>query len=195
MAVKQKDYYSTREAAELLGVAVSTVQLWTDSGLLSAWTTGGGHRRIERSSVENMLLKKKTVSPKDKNKQTFSIVVVEDNAQQCRLYEKQISAWKLNSSLVFAKDGYEGLLKIGQVQPDVIITDLKMPKMDGFEMIKAVKEIPELSDSLIIAASGLTEDEVNHKGSLPAGVHLFVKPITFEELELLIRKTIMLKAA
>lgn len=41
---KQKDYLSTRDAAELLNLAVSTIQLWTDNGLLRAWTTAGGHR-------------------------------------------------------------------------------------------------------------------------------------------------------
>ncbi len=55
MTEKRKAYYSTREAAELLGVAVSTIQLWTKGGLLKAWTTGGGHRRIALRSVEEML--------------------------------------------------------------------------------------------------------------------------------------------
>jgi len=64
MAEKQKDYYKTSEAAKLLGVAVSTVQLWANNGSLRAWTTDGGHRRIERTSVEEMLAKQQ---PDDTN--------------------------------------------------------------------------------------------------------------------------------
>ena len=51
MLVVRKDYFTSREAAELLGVAVSTIQQWTNNGLLRAWTTAGGHRRITRNSV------------------------------------------------------------------------------------------------------------------------------------------------
>ena len=42
---KQKDYFSSREAAEILHVAVSTIQLWTNNGLLRAWKTVGGQQR------------------------------------------------------------------------------------------------------------------------------------------------------
>lgn len=43
MTKKAKDYLSTRETAEILNVAVSTIQLWMDNGLLDGWTTVGGH--------------------------------------------------------------------------------------------------------------------------------------------------------
>ena len=54
----QKDYLSTREAGTLLKVAVSTIQLWMNDGLLSGWTTVGGHRRIAKNSVEKMLIQR-----------------------------------------------------------------------------------------------------------------------------------------
>lgn len=47
--------YSTREASELLGVSLRTVQLWVDSGILQAWKTAGGHRRISSTSVDALL--------------------------------------------------------------------------------------------------------------------------------------------
>jgi excisionase family DNA binding protein len=59
--MSEKDYFTSREAAGLLDVAVSTIQLWTNNGVLRAWTTAGGHRRIARSSVEEMLSKKQLV--------------------------------------------------------------------------------------------------------------------------------------
>ena len=72
MTNKQKDYLTTREAAALLNVAVSTIQLWTNDGLPEAWTTVGGHRRIRKSSVENML----------SNKKAGSILIVEDDERE-----------------------------------------------------------------------------------------------------------------
>lgn len=49
------DYLTTREAAELLGVALRTAQLWVEAGTLRAWKTAGGHRRITRESVNALL--------------------------------------------------------------------------------------------------------------------------------------------
>jgi excisionase family DNA binding protein len=46
---------TTREAARLLGVAVSTAQLWMESGALPAWKTPGGHRRVRMSAVAQLL--------------------------------------------------------------------------------------------------------------------------------------------
>jgi CheY-like chemotaxis protein len=104
------------------------------------------------------------------------------------LYEKQFLSWQLNAQLVTANDGYQGLIKIGHLLPDVIITDLMMPNIDGIQMIRALKELPELEQSLIIVVSGLTENEITARGGLPEGVHVFTKPIPFERLEILLRK-------
>jgi len=195
MAGKPKDYYSTREAAELLCVAVSTIQLWSNSGLLRAWTTGGGHRRIARSSVDDMLSQKQLAAGEVPSEPQISVVIVEDNAQQRRMYEQQFPAWEMSASVKTAKNGYEGLVKIGQIQPDVIIADLIMPKMDGFQMIRALKQMPELDHSLIVVITGLTKDEVDKKGGLPDGVFLFTKPVPFDQLKALLLQKVYNKVA
>lgn len=51
MSTTDDPILTTRDAAELLGVAVSTVQLWMESGALPAWKTPGGHRRVRLSAV------------------------------------------------------------------------------------------------------------------------------------------------
>ena len=50
-----KIFCTTREAADLLGVSIRTAQLWSENGLLAAWKTAGGHRRITRDSIEHLL--------------------------------------------------------------------------------------------------------------------------------------------
>lgn len=63
-----------------------------------------------------------------------------------------------------------------------------MPNMNGFEMIKAIKENPDLNHCLLIAVSVLTDDEIRIRGGLPQDVLVIRKPIPFVELEYLIRK-------
>jgi len=87
-----------------------------------------------------------------------------------------------------AKDGYEGLFKIGCNTPDIILTDLMMPHMDGFQMIRVLKKQPELAGCLIIVISALSEKEVKLRGGLPNDIYCFTKPVIFDELETLIQK-------
>ena len=49
---------TTRAAAELLGVAVSTAQQWVESGAIPSWKTPGGHRRVRLSDVEHVIEQK-----------------------------------------------------------------------------------------------------------------------------------------
>ena len=190
MPNKEKDYLSTRDVAKLLNVAVSTIQSWTDNGLLRAWTTAGGHRRIEKSSVEKLLHKQKAILNEKSDEKKISIVVVEDNEQELKIYEQQFALWSVNANVYINKDGYSGLLAVGKVSPDVIITDLLMPNMNGFEMIKAIKENTDLKNSLIIVVSALTDDEIKIRGGLPSDVLVFSKPLPFNELEILINKRV-----
>ena len=187
MQTQEKAFYSSKEAAKLLGVAVSTVQLWTNNGLLQAWVTTGGHRRITPESLQQLLKQQK---PTSLQKPKATILIVEDDPKQLNLYQQYFNTWNLDADIETAKDGFEGLIKIGLNIPDIIVTDLMMPYMDGFELVKALSDIPELTHSLIIVASALPQSAVKLKGGLPSDIHYFEKPIAFNKLEDLVQKKI-----
>ena len=117
-AVKDREFISTRKAADMLGVAVSTIQLWTDDGLLNAWVTKGGHRRISLDSINEQLLKqnlsKSSSANSCKKNQKLTILIVEDDKTQMELYRQQFQARELDINLIEAQNGYEGLIKTGQ---------------------------------------------------------------------------------
>ncbi|HBE21161.1 MAG TPA: histidine kinase [Cyanobacteria bacterium UBA11149] len=81
-----------------------------------------------------------------------------------------------------ASNGEEGLEKAMEVQPDLIITDLVMPVMDGFAMTQELRQSANLQDTIIIASSASVFDWHRHQ-ALDAGCHDFLpKPIQSEEL-------------
>lgn len=180
---RYKEYYTSRETAKILSVAVSTIQLWTKNGTLDTKTTVGGHRRISRKSIENMLLEQGNSHNLAQSQQGRTMLVVEDNPQMARLYKQSIESWQENINLSLCINGYDALIAIGNQKPDVIITDLLMPEMDGFQMLKSIVDYPALKNSQVIIVTGLGLDEISSYGELPSNSHIFTKPIDFTALQ------------
>jgi excisionase family DNA binding protein len=188
------DFLTTREAAELLGVALRTVQLWVEAGTLSAWKTAGGHRRITRESVEAML-KRQTAARQgsivaDHSPRGFHILVVDDDATMREIMVTVIRSWNLPVTVSTAEDGFAALLCIGETHPDLLLTDLVMPGMDGYRMIRHLRAMPEAHVIDVIAISGQDPAEIFREGQLPADIPLLPKPVPFDKLHLLLQQRI-----
>jgi len=190
-----EQYISTREAAQLLGVALRTVQLWVEAGTLSAWKTAGGHRRITRGSVDSVLNARRkamggtvaTIAPAH----PMTMLVVEDDADLLRLYELNIEGWDLPLRVLTARNGFEGMRMIGEHHPDILITDLNMPGIDGFRMLRTFSTWPDFKRMLVVAVTALSPADVADRGGLPDGVGLFTKPAPFQKLEQMVRAWVL----
>jgi len=178
----KQDFLSTREAGVRLGVALSTVQSWVESGILPAWKTAGGHRRIPLDAIEALQMRQQTVLASAPAPDLFKVLVVEDDPVQREFYRLQFAEWRLPVNLLMAEDGFEGLLLIGRHAPDLIITDLAMPEMDGFKMIRRLKNLPAASRGNLIVVTALTPQEIKAEGGLPVGIPVYPKPIPFAAL-------------
>ncbi len=181
-----KGYYTTIEASKLLGVSVRTVQLWVESGDLDAWKTAGGHRRIIASSVDDYIRRqgaKDVEIQKNSEPDTKRVLIVEDNPTVAKFYEAAIKSWKQAIEVVVTQDGFEGLLEIGQTPPDLLISDIYMPGMDGLQMIRFLYKSEQLSSDRIIVISGLSNDSIMERGGIPSDVTFFFKPVNIEQLK------------
>lgn len=187
---------TTREAGEVLGVAVRTVQLWVESGVLPAWRTAGGHRRIARSAVDKLIAERSQViaQPVVKNEASVSqdrplkLLVVEDDADLLNLFTMVVDGWDFPVELSTAVNGFEGLLRIGQMRPDMVVTDLNMPGMDGLQMVRSLKRPDSgYEDLVLIVVSALSAGDIADRGGLPEGTLVFQKPVPFQEIEAIAR--------
>ena len=183
----EKSFCTTREAAAQLGVSVGTVQLWVESGLLQAWKTAGGHRRVLRDSVESLLHKKPAAPavappPAFSAERSLRIMVVEDDPSLLRLYKAQIARWPMPTDLLLIDNAINALLHLGRGGPDLLISDLHMPGMDGFGMLEVLHKAPEMADTTVVVVTGLDTDDVNSHGGVPPGVEVLAKPIPFGRL-------------
>lgn len=187
----KRAFCTTREAAQILGVSLRTAQLWSESGLLEAWKTTGGHRRISRESVERLLAVPSRTGastgaakrpPVAKRTGPLSILVVGDEEDLRRVYEIVLSRWPMKPQVTTVADGYAALVRIGIERPDMVITDLHMPGMNGFEMIRSLRAQPELSGMDIVVVTGLDANEIDDRGGIPVDIPVLPKPIPFEQL-------------
>ena len=191
----QKTFCTTREAATLLGVSVGTVQLWVENGLLQAWKTAGGHRRVLRDSVNSLLHNKGSKSPDLRALVTppppaapppglrrLRVLVVEDDPLLLRLYQVKISAWPMKPEVSVTDNAMTAVMMIGRSGPDLLVTDLQMPGMDGFKMLRVLRETPETRRTRVVVVSGLDAAEIQDRGGLPADVEVLPKPIPFDRL-------------
>jgi excisionase family DNA binding protein len=182
----KKSFCTTREAADLLGVSVGTVQLWVESGLLQAWKTAGGHRRVLRESVDRLLHKEPVSTPADAapapNPRRLRVLVVEDDANLLRLYDANMSRWPMAPEVALADNAVSALLMMGRNCPDLLLTDLHIPGMDGFNMLRVLRASPEFAKTTIVAVSGLDAAEIEQRGGIPPGIEVLPKPIPFSRL-------------
>ncbi|MEH1785863.1 ATP-binding protein [Nostoc sp.] len=99
----------------------------------------------------------------------------------------------LGFAVIAVSNGREGLEKAKEIHPDLIITDLMMPEMDGYEMLRELRQIPELQNIPAIASSA-SVFESNQNESITAGADAFLpKPVEASALLKLLEKYLNLK--
>lgn len=184
-------YCTTREAAEMLHVSLRTVQLWVEAGVLEAWKTDGGHRRLPLSSVQALISERLGKSaaaqmPAEDDaggNDEFSVLVLEDDEDMLQLYKITLTGWNLPIRYAFASSVFEALLEIGRQPPDLLVTDLRISGVDGFEIIKVLRADPALGTLNIVVVSGLEPHEIEERGGLPPEITVFPKPLSFDSLQ------------
>jgi excisionase family DNA binding protein len=177
---------TTQEAAEILSISVTSVQHLVEAGTIHAWKTKGGHRRIPLAAIHEYK-KSLTTGLKESIKNTsvkdnISILIIEDNAMQREIYAQTIASWNLPAELTFCENGYLGLIEIARNTPDVLLTDIKMEGIDGYEIINTIIGLPDMNNVNIAILSGIGIDEIEERGGMPNRVVYFSKPINYDEL-------------
>lgn len=137
----------------MLGVAVSSVSKWIDEGKLAAGRTPGGHRRIEKDDFIRFLHQQNLRVPEELQALTPKILIVDDEKAFAKWLAEEIGERYPQSEVSVAFDGYSAGEIVGLVRPAIIILDLHMPDIDGFEVCRRIKSNPLISNAAVIAVT------------------------------------------
>jgi len=191
------DLMTTADVAREFGVSVRTVQLWVDHGILEAFKTPGGHRRIKRESFNRLAKSRKRIGSLGVTESgSLKVVIVEDDSLLLRVYRQTIDAWRFPISLECFGNAVDALISMSNSPPDVLLTDLSMPEMDGFSLIESIRRTDIFTRMAIIVVTGLDVQEIRIRGDLPKEVRLFMTPPDpFLEIKVLMQSLISNKHA
>ena len=146
------DWLTLGQAAKYLGVAQSTLRKWTDGGRVPAFKTPGGHRRYRRRDLDSFLEHSgQTVEP------SGPLVLIVDDDASVRAFVRanlELEGYSVRE----AADATQGLNLLEERLPDLILLDVMMPQMDGWEMLRRVQERHGVGAIPVIMFSGKVDE-------------------------------------
>jgi DNA-binding response OmpR family regulator len=113
------------------------------------------------------------------------ILIVEDESSIQKLLKIKLSA--NGYEVILSDNGVQGLEMVEQMIPDMVILDIKMPVMSGWDFLKELRHNPKLKDIPVLLITGLTSDQqIAEQTNLPC---LF-KPFKLEEMLYLVESAL-----
>lgn len=174
------DVCGTFYAAKVLGVAVATVQSLVERGELEAWKTKGGHRRISMSSLRayaqahgtrGMTAAAGPVSPK------LRVLIVDDDEVTLEIIRSSMERWALPIDCTVIDSAIDAMLDIGKIKPDLLISDLNIPVVDGFEFLRRLRNNPEYAGMALLVITGMSSEQIEARGGVPEKTPVISKPL------------------
>lgn len=182
--------YSTFQVARLLGVTPATIVNWVSAGLLTAWRTPGGHRRIQRDHLVEFA-RARAFPPLPELVDTWiapeapaisrRALVVDDEPDFCDMVRSYLvgrGGWEVE----VAFSGFEAGVTVARFKPDVVLMDLLMPGMDGFDVLKMLRGDCQMGDVPVVACTAWRDPHVEQRIRRAAFHDCLQKPVKLDEL-------------
>jgi excisionase family DNA binding protein len=177
-------FLTTGQIAASCQVTIPTVKRWIRDGHLTAFQTAGGHFRVTEEEFRRFqdAPPRPVPRPGTEGETPPKILIVDDDPALLDTLWEALS-WDGRYKVEVAQDGYEGLIKVGSFGPNLLVLDIRMPGLNGFQVCRRVKADPATRDIRILAITGHggqhTREEI-----LEAGADGFLqKPIGLDQLQ------------
>ena len=172
----KNELYTVGQAAALCSLSRGTVWRYIKSGDLKASQTPGGHFRILKKDLDAFVVERGMAPLPDTVSSRHKILIVDDDPQLRDLLTRILSGDNYETET--AANGFAAGTQVALFKPGLIILDLLMPEMSGFEVCRQIKQNPETAHIKILAVTGYNTKE-NRENILNAGADDFLaKPLS-----------------
>ena len=189
---------SSHQVGRLLQVSPSAVVGWINQGKLRAHRTPGGHRRIKVGDIRRFLEQRGMPLPAMLREQPYSgvrIFVVDDEPAVIRSIQRAFQKHGGPYDVEGCEDGIEALVRIGAAIPDLVLLDIYMEGIDGFEVCRRLRRIPQLEGTQIVAMTAHPSEEARARILDYGAVDYWVKPVRVEQVLALLEPLIAARQA
>jgi len=179
-----EDILTVFQASKYCRVSPKTIINWIDASHIEAYRTVGGHRRIKKSHLEEFMKKQGIPIPDDKlDDARKRILIVDDDPIIVETIVQSLEEEEYNYEIISASDGFEAGLQVNHFKPHLLILDIMMPDIKGYEVCRTVKENQDTKDTKIIVLSAYLDDEKFRKMKEYGADLCFSKPLPLAQLK------------
>jgi excisionase family DNA binding protein len=173
----ESEWLTLGQAARFLGVAQSTIRKWSDQGRVPAFYTPGGHRRYRRGDLESFLDRS---GPGGRPKAGPLVLLVDDDDKVRELVRVNLEFEGYTVREASSAD--EGLTAIAEAKPDLVLLDVMMPHVDGWEMLRRIQDQYGAGAIPVVMFSGQVDERAQNQAA-SSGAQAFVgKPFDLQQL-------------
>ncbi|MFH1958606.1 MAG: response regulator [bacterium] len=181
-----KKIFTTQDVSRMLSCDLTTVIKWVNEDKLKAYKTPGGHRRIEGPDLVDFVKKFKLPFP-DELKEENRVLIVDDDPDFVSLtagYLQKVDNIRIDS----ANEGFMAGEKVISFNPHVVILDVKLPGIDGYEVCRRIKEREETKGIKIVVVTAYDSPQ-DRRNALESGADVyFAKPLKSDQFVSTVKK-------
>ncbi|NOK23112.1 MULTISPECIES: response regulator [Corallococcus] len=187
--------YTTHDISRLLQVDPSTVSKWIDRGILMAFRTPGGHRRVRSTDLRTFLVTHQMPVPEELGSSTVRLLVVDDERPVLDAIKRAFKPHANQVELQTTTSGVEALLLVSEQKPHGMIIDLNMPDIDGIEVCKRIRARKQMEGVRLITMTSNHTPDVVEQSKQAGAVACLPKPLDVTQVMELFRVPLALNTA
>ena len=179
-----EDILTVFKASKQCNVSPKTIINWIESGHITAYKTVGGHRRIKKTDLVAFMTKQGIPIPEDTPvEERTRILVVDDDPIIVETIVQSLEEDEHDYEVISASDGFEAGIQVSHFKPHLLILDIMMPDIKGYEVCQKIKGNEETKDIKIIVLSAYLDEEKFKKMKEHGADVCFSKPLPLPQLK------------
>ncbi len=172
--METKQSFSTSEVAQYCHVTADTIRKWAEAGRIKVFKTPGGHRRIRREDLLRFLRENSIPVHADLSNSGLKILVADSERPFVSVLKRFLERAQAPFQVETALDGFDAGFQVAMFAPDILFLDLSLPGLNGLDVCRRLKALPEYSKVQIVAMYAPEQGDLSQQ-AMEAGARVCLK--------------------